>query len=106
MATRSAPTLRSRPHDFGSFFFTGLTGSATWLIIAILAVILLNILYQGGQHCTWRFITGGTEKDLFSVGKSGVMPMIFGTAASLGSGLGKGMLLTICGAAAPASVGR
>jgi phosphate transport system permease protein len=81
MATRSAPTLKSRPHDFGSFFFTGLTGSATWLIIAILAVILLNIVYQGGQHCTWRFITGGTEKDLFSVGKSGVMPMIFGTAA-------------------------
>jgi phosphate transport system permease protein len=81
MDTRSASAWPTHRHDFGSFFFTGLTGAATWLIVAILVVILLNIIYQGGQHCTWNFITGGTEKDLFSVGKSGVMPMIFGTAA-------------------------
>lgn len=67
--------------DFGSFAFTGLTGLATLLILAMLAVILGNILVNGGAAVSWHFITSGTESDMFDVKKAGVLPMIFGTAA-------------------------
>ena len=64
-----------------SKFFTGLTGFATVLILAILAVILGNILINGWPGISWRFLTAGTEKDMFDVDKAGILPMIFGTAA-------------------------
>ena len=64
-----------------SKFFTGLTGFATALILALLAVILANILYNGLPGLSWRFLTSGTEKDMFDVEKAGVLPMIIGTAA-------------------------
>jgi phosphate transport system permease protein len=67
--------------DFASFFFTGLTGLATFLILAILVVILGNILFHGWPAFSWRFITAGTDKDMFDVDTAGVLPMIFGTAA-------------------------
>ena len=64
-----------------SKFFTGLTGFATALILAILAVILGNILFHGLPGLSWRFITSGTEKDMFDVNNAGVLPMIVGTAS-------------------------
>jgi phosphate transport system permease protein len=64
-----------------SRFFTGLTGFATALILALLAVILGNILYHGLPGLSWRFLISGTEKDMFDVEKAGVLPMIIGTAA-------------------------
>lgn len=73
--------FKSRQWDAISFVFTGVTGLATFLIIAILVVILGNVVMNGWPNMTWRFISGGTQKDLFSVGESGVLPMIFGTAA-------------------------
>lgn len=73
--------FRSTKFDFWSFFFTGITGVATFLILAILAVILINITWHGGEAISWRFITAGTEKDMFDVNNAGVMPMIVGTAA-------------------------
>ncbi|HSH95772.1 MAG TPA: hypothetical protein VK968_16630, partial [Roseimicrobium sp.] len=51
--------FRSKGFNFWSFFFTGLTGVATFLILAILAVILGNIVINGGASMTWRFITSG-----------------------------------------------
>ena len=35
--------------DYGSFLFTGLTAAATFLILAILAVILGHILLHGWE---------------------------------------------------------
>lgn len=64
-----------------SKFFTGLTGLATALILAMLAIILANILFHGLPGLSWRFITSGTEQDMFDVNKAGVLPMILGTAA-------------------------
>ncbi len=81
---RSSPArrgFRRRRFDFTSFFFTGLTGAATLLILAILAVILGNILYHGWPALSWHFVTGGTQQDMFDAAKAGVLPMIFGTAA-------------------------
>jgi len=71
--------FKSRRVDIGSWFFTALTGFATGLILAILAVILVNVVVKGWPNLSWRFITAGTEKDLFKVGSAGVLPMIFGT---------------------------
>lgn len=73
--------IPSRRLDPVSFFFTGLTGLATVLILAILGVILANIVYHGGSNFSWGFFIGGTAQDMFDVGKSGVLPMIAGTAA-------------------------
>src|SRR5688572_17670989 len=79
----SSDTAHFRKENFrlGSFFFTGLTGLATWLIVAILAVILSNILYFGWEALSWRFVVGGTETNMFDTAHAGVFPMIFGTAA-------------------------
>lgn len=73
--------LRKRHFDFSSFFFAGLTGAATLLILSILAIILGNIFWHGWHQFTWRFLTGGTERDMFSVENAGILPMIVGTTA-------------------------
>ena len=73
--------FRATRFDFTSFFFSGLTGLATFLILAILAVILANIILNGAPALSWRFIVSGTAQDMFDVNKAGVMPMIVGTAA-------------------------
>lgn len=67
--------------DLISFFFTGLTGLATLLILLILGVILANVAWNGWAGLSLRFVTGGTQADMFDVDKAGVWPMIFGTAA-------------------------
>ena len=66
--------------DYVSFFCTGLTGAATFLILAILAVIICNVVFHGWSSFSWRFLTGGTERDMFSVENAGILPMIVGTA--------------------------
>lgn len=74
-------SFRRRQFRFGSFLFTGLTGLATFLILAILAVIFGNIVAFGWPGLSWGFITRGTEQDMFDVNKAGVLPMIVGTSA-------------------------
>lgn len=81
MNAKASRSFETRSFDFGSFFFTGLTGLATLLIVATLAVILLNVLINGWSGLSLRFILGGTEKDMFDVNHAGVLPMIIGTAA-------------------------
>jgi phosphate transport system permease protein len=85
-APANAPARRhrafhTRSMELGSVFFTGATGLATFLILAILAVILLNVLVNGWPGLSWHFVIAGTQKDMFDVTKSGVFPMIFGTTA-------------------------
>lgn len=65
--------------DFASFFFSGLTGLATLLILAILAVILLNITINGWSGLSWHFIST-IPKDLYDPATTGILPMIVGTA--------------------------
>jgi phosphate transport system permease protein len=74
-------TLKKKGFSWASFFGTGLTGLATYLIIAILFVIVGNIVYQGWPNLSWQFVTTGVEQGMFNVGKSGVLPMIVGTAS-------------------------
>jgi phosphate transport system permease protein len=71
--------FQSERFDFGSFFFSGLTGLATLLILAILAVILGNILINGWSGLSWRFVSTIPKKDFFDPETTGVLPMIVGT---------------------------
>jgi phosphate transport system permease protein len=71
--------FRTERFDFGSYFFSGLTGLATLLILAILAVILLNILMNGWSSLSWRFVSTIPKKDFFDPATTGVLPMIIGT---------------------------
>jgi phosphate transport system permease protein len=72
--------LRAKRPQWASFFFTALTGLATLLILAILALILGNALYHGWSHFNWRFLTG-SARDIFDTQHAGIEPMIIGTAA-------------------------
>jgi len=67
--------------DTGSILCTGLTLTATLLIIAILVVIIGNIAWFGFDKFSWRFITAGLEEQMFDVERAGVLPMILGTTA-------------------------
>ena len=73
--------IRSNGVEPRSAFFCGLTATATYLILAILALLLGVILWNGWEGLSLRFIFSGTQKDMFDVNKAGVFPMLFGTAA-------------------------
>jgi len=72
--------FRAEKFDVASFFFTGLTGLATFLILAILAVILLNVLINGWSGLSWRFVSTIPKKDFFDPATTGILPMIIGTS--------------------------
>lgn len=71
--------FRAERFDFASFFFSGLTGLATFVILAILVVILTNIIYNGWEAISWRFVATVPKKDFFDATTTGVLPMIVGT---------------------------
>ena len=78
--TRLTRHFRAEKFDFWSFFFSGLTGLATLLIVGILAVILLNILVNGWSAISWHFVSSIPKKDFFDPATTGVLPMIVGTS--------------------------
>ncbi|MBC8097166.1 MAG: phosphate ABC transporter permease PstA [Akkermansiaceae bacterium] len=71
--------FRADRFDYGSFFFSGLTGLATLLILGILAVILFNIIYNGWSAISWHFVSTIPKEDFFNPATTGVLPMIIGT---------------------------
>lgn len=79
--TQPRHRFRKERLDWISLLGTGSTGLATVLIILILTVILINIVWNGLPHLSWRFVSTGTATDMFDVTKAGVLPMVFGTAA-------------------------
>lgn len=64
-----------------SMLGTGLTAAATFLILAMLALILGHIFWHGTGGLSPRFIFGSADQDMFDPAKAGVGPMVFGTAA-------------------------
>ncbi len=71
--------FKSERFDYASFLFSGLTGAATLLILAILAVILFNIVLNGLPAFSWHFVSTIPKKDFFDPATTGVLPMIIGT---------------------------
>src|SRR6267142_2743420 len=78
---RKGRRFRPARIDWASLLGTGVTGFATLLIVAILAIILGNIFINGLPYVSWRFVSTGTATDMFDVSKAGILPMIFGTTA-------------------------
>ena len=58
--------------------FTTLTGLAALLIVALLAVILLDAVKGGAGHLTWRFLTEAPSDGMMG---GGIFPALYGTAA-------------------------
>ena len=79
MSAPATKHFRAEKFDFGSFFFSSLTGLATLLILAILAVILGNIVLNGWSALSWHFVSTIPKKDFFNPDTTGVLPMIVGT---------------------------
>ncbi|MCS1409708.1 MAG: Phosphate transport system permease protein PstA 2 [Verrucomicrobia subdivision 3 bacterium] len=88
MKTVEGLNFESTHRDWWSPFFTGLTALAVVIILGFLAVILTNIIWQGWEAFSWRFITSNSDQNMFDVNQAGVLPMIIGTAARV-------MLMTV-----------
>jgi phosphate transport system permease protein len=73
--------FRAEGFNLASYFFTGLTGLATLLILAILAVIFGNIVLNGWAGLSWRFVSTIPKKDFFDPETTGILSMIIGTTA-------------------------
>lgn len=67
--------------DLFSVTGTSLTLAATVVCVGILAVILGYLTWLGAPQLSWRFLTAGTESDMFDVDRAGIFPMLIGTAA-------------------------
>ena len=79
MSAPNRTDFRAKDFRYSSFFFTGLTGLATYLILAILAVMLADIVYHGWPGLSWRFVSTIPQKDIFDPATTGILPMIVGT---------------------------
>jgi phosphate transport system permease protein len=70
----------ARGRNWSGSFFPLLTAAATFLILAILAVIVANVVYNGWHRLSWSFLTHGIENGMEGP-STGIFPMIFGTVA-------------------------
>ncbi len=66
--------MRARLSDYP---FIGLTGLATVLVVAMLAVIVSNIVLHGWEKVSWEFLTAPPRMGMT---EGGIFPAIFGTA--------------------------
>ncbi|SEN20418.1 phosphate ABC transporter membrane protein 2, PhoT family [Stigmatella aurantiaca] len=57
---------------------TSLTGLAALLIVAMLALILLDVLRGGAGHVTWEFLSQPPSDGMM---RGGIFPALYGTAA-------------------------
>lgn len=64
-----------------STVFCGLTAAAAVIILALLAVILVHLAWEGRSALSPRFLTSGTGGDMFDPATAGILPMLVGTVA-------------------------
>ena len=73
--------FRSTGMKTGAVLCSGAAALAAALILASLAIIVGNIVWNGAAGFSWQFLVRGTEHDMFDVKEAGVLPMIIGTTA-------------------------
>ena len=56
---------------------TGLTGAAAFLVVAMLAIILGDVVLGGLGQLSWKFLTSSPEEGMTG---GGIFPAIIGTA--------------------------
>lgn len=71
--------FQAQGFDYGSALFTGVTGLATALILVLLVIVLGNIVMNGIDGLSWRFVSTIPKKDFFEPESAAVLPMIVGT---------------------------
>jgi phosphate transport system permease protein len=54
---------------------------STFVILAFVAVILTNIVWQGWEAFSWRFVSSRGDQNMFDHQQAGVLQMIVGTSA-------------------------
>ena len=75
--TIAVPRARGgRRRDYGGLAFTVLAGLAALLIVAMVAVILGDVVWNGAHTVTWEFIAGVPREGMT---KGGIFPAIYGT---------------------------
>ncbi len=92
------PLPAGRRFDLAGLSFTTLSGLAAALIVAMVAAILGNIVWNGWATVTWEFLTGAPREGMT---KGGIWPAIYGTmllvvlmvAALVPLGVGAGVYL-------------
>lgn len=74
---RLAPWVTSgRRHEFGGTAFTALAGFAALLIVAMVAIILGEVVWNGAGTVTWGFLAGLPRNGMT---EGGIFPAIYGT---------------------------
>ena len=69
------PSRDFKPKSRG-YFPRGLTGLAVFIIVAMLAIIMFNIVWGGIGTISWEFLSSPPEQGME---KGGIFPAIFGT---------------------------
>src|SRR3989344_3968467 len=72
--------IRSTGKNWTATGFMTLTGAATFLILAVLVVIMGNLAIHGWGRLNWTFLTHGVANGMEGP-DTGISPMIFGTVA-------------------------
>lgn len=75
------PLVRRRPVFRSATLGTSLVRVATLFILAVLAAILIHVAWGGRLAFSFRFLTSGSQGDMFEPGAAGVLPMVVGTTA-------------------------
>lgn len=70
------PLKKSRPFDLAGLSFTALSGFAAFLIVAMVAVILGDVVIHGAGTVTWEFLSAAPKEGMT---KGGIFPAIYGT---------------------------
>ena len=72
------PLAKIRGYDWGGTALVVLSGFAAFLIVAMVAVIIGNIVWFGWSTVTWEFLTRVPREGMTA---GGIFPAIFGTTA-------------------------
>ena len=73
--------FESSKQDWTSPIGTGLMFLATAIILGFLAIILTNILWEGWEAFSWRFLSSRADQNMFEMQEAGILQMIVGTSA-------------------------
>jgi phosphate transport system permease protein len=75
--SRPAPwAMGGRRREFGGTAFTALAGFAAFLIVAMVAIILGEIVWNGASTVSWGFLAGVPRNGMT---EGGIFPAIYGT---------------------------
>ena len=76
LETTFKPLPKQRAFDLQGLSFTTLSGVATLIIAAMVAVIMGNIILNGWSSVTWEFLSGAPREGMT---RGGIFPAIYGT---------------------------